>query len=103
MGDWLDRLTAEEHRQWDEFVARTRSELVGKIADSAMVMSLVPGQPDVKFAVELGFSIMLGKQIIAVTTGGGAGPPEAAGGRGRGPGSAGHRYGRRTARSGPAA
>ncbi len=35
--------------------------------DSAMVMSLAPGdEPDIKFAVELGFAIMLDKPLFVV-------------------------------------
>jgi hypothetical protein len=66
--DWLDTLTPEERTQWDEFVAHFRRDTLGKIADSAIVMSLVPrsGDFDVKFAVELGAAIMLDKPIIAV-------------------------------------
>lgn len=54
-------------KEWLEYADRAISELVPKIRDSAVTVSLVPkGQTDVKFAVELGFSIMLDKPIIAV-------------------------------------
>jgi len=54
--------------EWDEFVRNVRKNLVHEIDESAFVMSLVPrrGQVDVKFAVELGLSLMLDKPIIAV-------------------------------------
>jgi hypothetical protein len=53
--------------EWLGYADRTISELVPKIRDSAVTVSLVPkGQTDVKFAVELGLSIMLDKPIIAV-------------------------------------
>lgn len=51
------------------WVARTAKELPGKIDSSAIVISIVPEtamKTDVKFAVELGFSIMMDKPIIAV-------------------------------------
>lgn len=57
---------------WDEWVRAFRSDAVEKIAKSACTISLVPGgmEPgdnfDVKFAAELGASIMLDKPIIAV-------------------------------------
>ncbi|MGH9001499.1 MAG: hypothetical protein ACRDYV_00055 [Acidimicrobiia bacterium] len=47
-----------------------REELLPKLTASAVVCSLVPrdGEPDPKFCVELGMSIMLDKPIIAVVT-----------------------------------
>ena len=56
-----------EGEDWEAYVDRVLSELLPKMADSAAVVSIVPtGRSDVKFAVELGFSIMLDKPIIAV-------------------------------------
>jgi nucleoside 2-deoxyribosyltransferase len=53
-----------EFREWAK---RVRTELIPKLEDSALNVSLVPADgTDVKFAVELGFSIMLDKPIIAV-------------------------------------
>ena len=53
--------------EWQQFAEQCITELVPKIDGSAMTISLVPkGSSDVKFAVELGFSIMLDKPIIAV-------------------------------------
>ena len=47
-----------------------RQDLVPKLQDSAATVSIVPGgEPDVKFAVELGMSIMLDKPIILVADG----------------------------------
>jgi nucleoside 2-deoxyribosyltransferase len=68
MPDWMDNLDEDGREQWDEFVKHVREETVRGMTDSALVMSLVPpaGKADVKFAVELGFSIMLDKPIIAV-------------------------------------
>jgi nucleoside 2-deoxyribosyltransferase len=50
------------------YAKRVREELIPMIEDSAITMSLVPpgNKPDVKFAVELGFMIMLDKPIIAI-------------------------------------
>jgi hypothetical protein len=57
------KLTDDE--QFAEFVREIRKSLVPKITSSAYVMSLLPvGDVDVKFAVELGLSIMLDKPII---------------------------------------
>lgn len=53
-------------RAWTQGVVE---DLIPKLRNSSMTVSLVPERPeavDVKFAVELGFSIMLGKPIILV-------------------------------------
>jgi nucleoside 2-deoxyribosyltransferase len=61
MSDYADE---PEFQEWAKEV---REGLIPKMADSSAVVSLVPsGDTDVKFAVELGFSIMLDKPIIAV-------------------------------------
>lgn len=54
--------------EWKKFAAGVNARLLPMITNSAMTLSLVPenGQADVKFAVELGLSIMLDKPIIAV-------------------------------------
>jgi hypothetical protein len=50
-----------------EWARRVLADLVPKISTSACTISLMPTvETDVKFAVELGFSIMLDKPIIAV-------------------------------------
>lgn len=52
---------------WDVFVKDVTDELIPKIDGSAIAVTLVPkGPTDVKFAVELGFMIMMDKPIIAV-------------------------------------
>lgn len=49
------------------YAKRVKQELIPKMQDSKVVMSLLPeGEVDVKFAVELGISIMLDKPIIAL-------------------------------------
>lgn len=53
-----------------------RTELVPKLAASALTVSLVPeGDADVKFAVELGLSIMMGKPVILAVAPGRTVPP----------------------------
>jgi len=51
-----------EVKQWMRHVRR---KLIPKISGSAVTISIVPnGQPDVKYAVELGMCIMLNKPIL---------------------------------------
>ncbi|ORA24906.1 hypothetical protein BST13_33595 [Mycobacterium aquaticum] len=53
--------------EFRDYARRVRTELIPKLRDSAASISLVPNGPtDVKFAVELGLSIMLDKPIVAV-------------------------------------
>lgn len=55
-----------EFKEWAENV---RAHLLPMISESALTFSIVPEDPtniDIKFAVELGVSIMLDKPIIAV-------------------------------------
>jgi hypothetical protein len=57
----------KETENWDEYVEHVLGELVPMIESSAATVSLLPsGQTDVKFAIELGLSIMLDKPIIAM-------------------------------------
>jgi hypothetical protein len=53
---------------FQEYAQHVRDELIPMIKSSAVAMSLVPpdGVPDVKFAVELGYMIMLDKPLIAI-------------------------------------
>jgi len=67
MNDW--ELNGDEQEQWDEFVKTVREDALAKIADSSFVVSLMPSRPgeaDIKYAVELGLSIMLDKPIMVV-------------------------------------
>ena len=66
MRNWTEDLTGNEQRDWEEFARHCREELIPKIDDSAIIMSLVPDRTDVKFAVELGFAIMYDKPILAL-------------------------------------
>jgi len=54
-----------------EWAERVQREVVPKIAGASFTVSLMPqGKPDIKFAVELGLSVMMDKPIIlAVPTG----------------------------------
>ena len=52
---------------WIEYARHAREELVPMISASAFTISLAPGgEPDIKFALETGLSIMLDKPIIVV-------------------------------------
>lgn len=56
-----------DSQEFLDYADRVRRELIPKLEDSSVVVSLVPdGEGDVKFAVELGFSVMMDKPIIAV-------------------------------------
>lgn len=76
MSDWLDEASPDERERFDEWVAHVRREAVQKMEESAFVASLVPGEVDVKFAVELGISIMLDKPILAICMPGRPIPPK---------------------------
>lgn len=65
-GDWTSGLSPEDREAWDEFVDNFRRDALLKMENSAFVASLVPGEFDVKFAVELGAAIMLDKPIVAI-------------------------------------
>jgi hypothetical protein len=55
--------------EFDRFAGRVRRELVPKIEGSRVFLAITPSSPDkvdVKFALELGIAVMLGKPIIAV-------------------------------------
>ncbi len=73
---WTDDLDPEGQAEWQRFVEFQHEHTVKGIESSAFVMSLVPdGKPDIKFAVELGLAIMMGKPVIAVAMPGVAVPP----------------------------
>lgn len=53
--------------EFDEWAEHQRTHVMPMMQDSALVISLVPqGDPDIKFAVELGLSIMLDKPLLVV-------------------------------------
>jgi hypothetical protein len=53
--------------EWRAYAKHALDDLVPKLRNSAVAVQLVPDGPtDVKFALELGMSIMLDKPIIAV-------------------------------------
>lgn len=52
--------------EFEKYVDHFRRDAVQKMHESAYVMSLVPGEFDVKFATELGAAIMMDKPLLAV-------------------------------------
>jgi len=63
MSDWMDDPDA---RAWAK---RVLDEVAPMVTDSALTVSLVPrGETDIKFAVELGLSIMFDKPILLVVS-----------------------------------
>lgn len=57
------------NEEFEEFEERVRRELIPKIEESNIFVSITPmsaDQVDVKFALELGLAIMLDKPILAV-------------------------------------
>lgn len=67
-GDWIDSLTPEEREDWDKIVDHFRRDALEKIDGSAFVASIVPPEEkfDVKFALETGAAVLLGKPIMAI-------------------------------------
>lgn len=63
-------MTDEEEVEFEAWAERVRAELVPKIDGSSATVQILPtsGEVDIKFAVELGISIMLDKPIIALVT-----------------------------------
>jgi hypothetical protein len=52
---------------WRAYAKRAEEELVPMLRDSVVSLSIVPsGETDIKYALELGMSIMLDKPIIAL-------------------------------------
>jgi hypothetical protein len=57
--------------EWRDYVARVRAELLPKLADSALSLSLVPddmAKADVKFMLETGAALCMDKPIILVVS-----------------------------------
>jgi nucleoside 2-deoxyribosyltransferase len=74
---WDEELSPKDRREWDRWVAHVREGTLKAMAESAFVASLVPsGETDIKFAVELGLAIMLGKPIVAIALHGQVVPPK---------------------------
>lgn len=70
--DWM------EDPEWNAYVTHVRASLIPMLQDSAMTVSLAPADPkgtDIKFAIELGLSIMLNKPIIVIIDPDGELPP----------------------------
>jgi nucleoside 2-deoxyribosyltransferase len=76
MSDWDKDLSAEDKERWDEFVTFQREQTMKQMMESAFVMSIVPEEADIKFAVELGLAIMLDKPLFCVLLPGAKMPPK---------------------------
>lgn len=64
-GEWMD----QDDPETQAWVKHVLTDLVPKVQDSSVTISIVPtGEVDVKFAVELGVSIMLDKPVILLVT-----------------------------------
>lgn len=65
--DWFGSLSPAEQEQWRQIEQHSRESTAKLIAQSSVVVSCVPhGKPDIKYAIELGLSIMMDKPIIVV-------------------------------------
>lgn len=73
---WEDDLDDEEREQWERFVAYQREHVLTAMVESAVVMSIVPEEPDIKIAVELGMAIYLNKPIVLLSLSGRPIPPK---------------------------
>jgi nucleoside 2-deoxyribosyltransferase len=72
-GDW------SQHPEAKAFLARAARDLPRLMGDSAVLVSLLPtGETDPKFAVELGYMILMDKPIVAVVRPGAKVPPKLA-------------------------
>jgi hypothetical protein len=64
MSDYDEIRNDPEFIEWETHV---RKNVIPKMKGSAITVSLAPrGEPDIKYAVELGLSIMMNKPIIIV-------------------------------------
>ena len=72
LGEQLGRGAAKMSGIWDDpdfeqWEAKVRDRVIPMLQDTAVTVSLLPqGEIDVKFAVELGLSIMMDRPIIAL-------------------------------------
>lgn len=65
--EWEIERDWELDPSWKAYVTHVRNDVAPKVWDSGMTISIVPKRPqdvDVKFAVELGLSIMFDKPMI---------------------------------------
>ena len=76
MSDWDKQLTGKDKAEWEEFVRFQREQTMTQMMESAFVMSIVPKEADIKFAVELGMAIMLDKPLFCVLLPGAKMPPK---------------------------
>lgn len=69
-----------DNEEWERYADRAISELVPKIRDSAVGISVIPeGRADVKFAVELGFLLMMDKPLLLIVPPGAKAPAKLVG------------------------
>lgn len=52
--------------EWQEFINEARTEAVDKIAQSNIVVQLVPDEVDIKVALEVGVAVLLDKPLVVV-------------------------------------
>lgn len=58
-----------EDPQWHDYAERVKRELVPKMRDSSIAVSMcTDSEPDPKLAIETGYMILLDKPIITVVT-----------------------------------
>lgn len=59
----------DQDPEWQRFVNNVRTDALVKMTDSSAVVSICPdGEPDIKYAVELGLAIMLDKPLIVIVS-----------------------------------
>lgn len=65
--NWVEALDPDDRDEWERFVDHWRKDALVKLESSAFVASLVPDDVfDVKFALETGAAVLLGKPIVAI-------------------------------------
>ncbi len=62
MNDDYEKVWAS--KEWKEYARRAHDELHPKIKDSAITVQLFSDEPDPKVAIELGYSLLLGKPLL---------------------------------------
>lgn len=75
MTNWVEGLSPEDRSSWDAYVEHVRTETLTAMSDSALVMTILGSQFDVKQATELGMAILLGKPLLVIQQPGAVCPP----------------------------
>lgn len=73
--NWVEGLSPEDRSSWDAYVEHVRTETLTAMSDSALVMTILGSQFDVKQATELGMAILLGKPLLVIQQPGAVCPP----------------------------